>query len=92
MAAKKCMERDKDFWQNVADDSAYTLQAKNLVQITISHTVSTINMPLHLHRNSRWPSKLVGKVFSQKVANDSTCTPQAKVCSKSLYLALFLRY
>ena len=34
--------RESDFWQKVADYSVYALRVKNLVQISLSQTVSVI--------------------------------------------------
>ena len=35
--------QESDFWEKSPVDSAYTLQIKNFVEITLSHTVSKIN-------------------------------------------------
>ena len=39
-----------DFWQKVADKSAYILQVKNFVEIALSHTVSKINAFLRFQK------------------------------------------
>ena len=35
MAAKKW--RENDFWQNIADDTVYTLRVKNFVEMAVLH-------------------------------------------------------
>ena len=45
MAAKKW--RENNFWQNIPDDSVYTLRVKKFVKKAVSRTVSKINAFLH---------------------------------------------
>ena len=45
MATKKWQENN--FWQNIADDSVYTLRSKNFIEMAVSCTVSEINAFLH---------------------------------------------
>ena len=47
--------QEKDFWQKVADDFAYTTQDKYFIKIAVSHNVTKINAFFCvLCRNSRW--------------------------------------
>ena len=55
MAAKKW--RENDFWQNIADDSVYTLRVKNFVEIALSHTISKINLFLHFTQKLKMAAK-----------------------------------
>ena len=74
MAAKKWW--GNDFWQNIADDTVYTLLVKNFIEMAVSRTVSEINTFLHF-TNSIWLSKMVEVCFWQKVEDNSTHTPWA---------------
>ena len=49
--------RDSDFCEKPPVDSADNLQVRNFVEITLSRTVSQINVFCVLRRNSRWPPK-----------------------------------
>ena len=99
MAAKKW--RENDFWQNIADDTVYTLQVKNYIEMAVSCTVSEINMFCILCRNSIWPPKMAGKLFFwQKVEDNSTHTLWVKnfieialsrtICEMNAFLTFFI--
>ena len=65
MAAKKWQEND--FWQNI-EDTVYTLQVKNFVEMAVSQTVSEINAFLHFTKKFNMAIKNGGKtVFGKKL-------------------------
>ena len=55
-----------DFCEKLPLDSADNLQIRNFVEITLSPTVSKINVFCILWRNLRWPPKNGGKVIFAK--------------------------
>ena len=61
--------RENNFCEKSPVDSTDTLRLKNFVEIALSRTVSEINAFLRLRRNSRWPPKVAGKWFLQKLAS-----------------------
>ena len=82
----------KDFCEKSSVDSADNLQVRNFVEITLSQTVSQINVFCVLHRNSRWSSKNGGKVIFAKYHQYTLQIPcGSKILSKLLYLTLFPR-
>ena len=84
--------RESDFCEKSPVDSADSLQVRNFVKITLSRTVSQINVFCMLCRNSRWPPKNGGKVIFAKCHQYSPQIPcGSKILSKSLYLAPFPR-
>ena len=50
-------------------DSADTLGVKNVVKISLSRTVSEINMFLHFMEKFKMPIRMAGKLFLGKVAS-----------------------
>ena len=61
----------KKWWQNDFEekfpvDSVDTLRVKTFAKITLSRTVSEINVFCVLCRNSRWPPKMAGNNFWEK--------------------------
>ena len=41
--------QEKDFWEKLANDSVFTLWAKNFGEIALSHTVSEISKIFYFH-------------------------------------------
>ena len=55
------------FFQNGEDHPAYTPRAKNFIKITLSHTVSKINVFLHFIQNLKMAAKIAGKQFCRSI-------------------------
>ena len=73
-------------------DPADNLQFRNFIKITLSRTVSQINLFCNLRRNSRWPLNNGGKVIFAKCCQYTLQIPCGSIIlSKSLYLAPFPR-
>ena len=53
--------RENVVMQKVISRQKDTLWVKNFIKIVLSCSISEINV--FLHRNSRWPSKVAGKIF-----------------------------
>ena len=65
MAAKKWW--GNDFWQNIADDTMYTLLVKNFSEMAVSRTVSEINRFLHFTQKFNMAIKNGGSLFLAKI-------------------------
>ena len=53
--------RENEFGEMSPVEFADTTWVKSIVQITLSCSLSEINLFLHFMQNSRWPPKEVGK-------------------------------
>ena len=69
----------KYFWQKLADDSVCSLRVKNFIEISLSRTISEINVFLHFMQKFKMATKRGMKMnFWQTVADDSVNTLQVK--------------
>ena len=89
MAAKKW--RENDFWQNIADDTVYTLGVKNFVEMAVSHTISEINAFLHFTQKFNMAVKNGRKTMFCKKLQTLHIPCGSKSLSKSLNLTPFAR-
>ena len=60
-------QREKDFCERSPVDSADTLCIKNFVEIALSHSISEINMFLHLMQKFKMAAKSGGKMIFAKI-------------------------
>ena len=58
--------RENNFWKEIPDDFADNLEVKNLVEITLSCTISQINAFLHFLQNIKMADKYGGIQFLAK--------------------------
>ena len=79
-----------DFWQKVADDSAYTLGVKTFVKITLPCTFSREKQFLRFMQKFNMATQNGGKIIFGKKWQIILLIPWGlKLSSKSLYLAPF---
>ena len=90
MAAKYWQENY--FWQNIADDSVYTLPLKKFAEMSVSHTVSKINAFLHFMQKFNMAVKNGRKtIFGKKLQITLHIPCGSKILSKLFYLAKLAR-
>ena len=71
----------KCFLERVPDDSVYTLWTKNVIEVTLSHTVSKINTFLHFMQTFKMVAKIEGQtIFGKKCQITSIYSMGKKFC------------
>ena len=66
---------ENDFWQNLADDSVYTLHPENFRETTLCCTISEINVFLHFKQKFKMAVKNVRKMIFGKKCHMTLCIP-----------------